>query len=144
MSLRWYAFLCGFSYDVLYTIDHLRSISFFYQNAHHDWLSKEYISNWFLVHGGTLEESKSAKYFGLNLDKKVNFNTHVMFMLLLRRPTQLLLFLDATCTTAAGKLKRLPIRSMWDPSLNTHPHTYTTSRNVSTPVVVVASSSLEF
>ena len=49
MSLRWYAFLCGFSYDVLLTIDHLRSISFFYQNAHHDWLTKEYISNWFLV-----------------------------------------------------------------------------------------------
>ena len=49
MSLRWYAFLCGFGYDVLFTIDHLRSISFFYQNAHHDWLTKEYISNWFLV-----------------------------------------------------------------------------------------------
>ena len=77
----------------------------------------------YTIHGGTLEEAKSAKYFGLNLDNKVNFNTHVTFMLLLRRPTQLLLFLDATCTTAAGKSKRLPIRSMWDPSLNTHPHT---------------------
>ena len=49
MSLRWYAFLCGFGSDVLFTIDHLRSISFFCQNAHHDWLTKEYISNWFLV-----------------------------------------------------------------------------------------------
>ena len=49
MSLRWYAFLCGFGSDVLFTIDHLRSISFFSQNAHHDWLTKEYISNWFLV-----------------------------------------------------------------------------------------------
>ena len=52
VSLIWYAFLCGFGYDVLFTIDHLRSISFFYQNAHHDWLTKEYISNWFLVQGG--------------------------------------------------------------------------------------------
>ena len=34
---------------MLFTIDHLRSISFFCQNAHHDWLTKEYISNWFLV-----------------------------------------------------------------------------------------------
>ena len=49
MSLRWYAFLCGFCSDVLFTIDHLRSISLFCQNAHHDWLTKEYISNWFLV-----------------------------------------------------------------------------------------------
>ena len=49
MSLRWYAFICGFGSDVLFTIDHLRSISFFWQNAHHDWLTKEYISNWFLV-----------------------------------------------------------------------------------------------
>ena len=49
MSLRWYAFLCGFRYDVLFTKDHLRSISFFYKNAHHDWLTKEYISNWFVV-----------------------------------------------------------------------------------------------
>ena len=32
-----------------FTIDHLRSISFFCQHAHHDWLTKEYISNWFLV-----------------------------------------------------------------------------------------------
>ena len=49
MSLRWYAFLCGFGSDVLFTIDHLRSTSFFCQNAHHVWLTKEYISNWFLV-----------------------------------------------------------------------------------------------
>ena len=49
MSLRWHAFLCGFGSDVLFKIDHLRSISFFCQNAHHDWLTKEYISNWFLV-----------------------------------------------------------------------------------------------
>ena len=49
MSLRWCAFLCGFGSDVLFKIDHLRSISFFCQNAHHDWLTKEYISNWFLV-----------------------------------------------------------------------------------------------
>ena len=49
VSLRWYAFLCGVGSDVLFTIDHLRSISFFCQNAHHDWLTKEYISNWFLV-----------------------------------------------------------------------------------------------
>ena len=34
---------------MLSTIDHLRSISFFCQNAHHDWLTKGYISNWFLV-----------------------------------------------------------------------------------------------
>ena len=49
VSLRWYTFLCGFGSDVLFTIYHLRSISFFCQNAHHDWLTKEYISNWFLV-----------------------------------------------------------------------------------------------
>ena len=49
MSLRWYAFLCSFGSDVLFTIDHLRSISFFCQHAHHDWLTKEYISNLFLV-----------------------------------------------------------------------------------------------
>ena len=49
MSLRWCAFLCGFGSDVLFTIKHLRSISFFCQNAHHDSLTKEYISNWFLV-----------------------------------------------------------------------------------------------
>ena len=42
-------FFCGFGSDVLFTIDYLRSISFFCQNAHHDWLTKEYISNWFLV-----------------------------------------------------------------------------------------------
>ena len=54
VSLRWYAFVCGFGSDVLFTIDHLRSISFFCQNAHHDWLTKEYISNWFLV--------KASKY----------------------------------------------------------------------------------
>ena len=34
---------------MLFTIDHLRSISFFCQNAHHDWVTKDYISNWFLV-----------------------------------------------------------------------------------------------
>ena len=49
VSLRWYAFLCGFGSDVLFTIDQLRSISFYCQNEHHDWLTKEYISNWFLV-----------------------------------------------------------------------------------------------
>ena len=49
MSLRWYAFLCGFGSDVLFKIDHLRSISFFSQNAYHDWLTNEYISTWFLV-----------------------------------------------------------------------------------------------
>ena len=49
VSLRWYAFLCGFVSDVLFTIEHLRSISFFCQNVHHDSLTKEYISNWFLV-----------------------------------------------------------------------------------------------
>ena len=49
VSLRWYAFLCGFGSGVLLTIDRLRSISFFWQNAHHDWLTKEYTSNWFLV-----------------------------------------------------------------------------------------------
>ena len=73
---------------------------------------QEPISDSYTIHGGTLEEPKSAKYFGLNLDNKGNYNIHVMFMLLLRRPTILLLFLDATCTTAAGKSKRLPIRSM--------------------------------
>ena len=36
-------FNCGFGSDVLFTIDHLRSISFFCQNAHHDWLTKEYM-----------------------------------------------------------------------------------------------------
>ena len=29
--------------------DDFRSTSFFCQNAHHNWLTKEYISNWFLV-----------------------------------------------------------------------------------------------
>ena len=38
-----------------------------------------------------MEEVKSAKYFGLNVDNKLNFNTHVKFILLLRKPTQLLL-----------------------------------------------------
>ena len=62
MSLRWYAFLCGFGSDVPFTIEHLRSISFFCQNAHHDWLIKEYISNWFLVFdemGSTLHRALS-------------------------------------------------------------------------------------
>ena len=45
----WDDFLCGFGSDVLFTIDHLNSISFFSQNAHQDWLTKEYITNWFLV-----------------------------------------------------------------------------------------------
>ena len=107
------------------------------------------ISDSYTIHGGTLEEAKSAKYFGLDLDNKVNYNIHVMSMLLLRRPTLLLLFLDATCTTAAGKSKWLPIRSKNIRSLNTHLlfricMLNTTSRKVSTPVVVVASSSLEF
>ena len=44
MSLRWYAFLFGFGSDVLFTIDYRRSISFFCHNAHHDLLTKEYIS----------------------------------------------------------------------------------------------------
>ena len=76
VSLRWYAFICGFGSDVLFTIDHLRSISFFCQNAHHDWLTKEYISNWFLVlHGrnwkitdNQVKEVLSSKfYFGRGL-----------------------------------------------------------------------------
>ena len=46
MSLIWYAILCGFGSDVLFTIDLLWKISCFCQNAHHDWLTKEY---WFLV-----------------------------------------------------------------------------------------------
>ena len=37
--LRWYAFLCSCDYDVLYTNDLLRN-TLFYQNAHHDWLTK--------------------------------------------------------------------------------------------------------
>ena len=49
VSLRWYAFLCGFCSNMLFTIDHSRSISFFCQNAHHDWLTNDYISYWFLV-----------------------------------------------------------------------------------------------
>ena len=61
------------------------------------------ISDSYTIHGGILEEVKSAKYLALNVDNKLNFNTHAMFMLLLRRPTQLLLFLDATYTTTAGK-----------------------------------------
>ena len=49
-------------YDVLFTIDHLRSISFFCQNAHHDWLTKEYISNWFLVkQNKTKQKTKQNK-----------------------------------------------------------------------------------
>ena len=43
--LRWYAFLCGFGSDVPFITDYLRRISFFCQNVHHDWLTKEYISN---------------------------------------------------------------------------------------------------
>ena len=42
-------FVVVFGSDVVFTIDHLGSISFFCQNAHHDWLTKDYISNWFLV-----------------------------------------------------------------------------------------------
>ena len=42
-------FFVVFGSDVFFTIDHLRSISFFCENTHHDWLTKEYISNWFLV-----------------------------------------------------------------------------------------------
>ena len=34
---------------MIFTIDHLRSISFFCQNAHHVWLTIGYKSNWFLV-----------------------------------------------------------------------------------------------
>ena len=81
---------------------------------------QEPISDSYTIHGGTLEEVKSVKYFGLNVDNKLKFNTQVMFMLLLRRPMQLLLFLSATCTTALEKSKRLPVRPMWDPSLKTH------------------------
>ena len=33
---------------------------------------------------GTLEKVKSAKYLGLNVDNKLNFNTPFMFMLLKR------------------------------------------------------------
>ena len=44
------SFSLWFGSDVLFTIDHLRSISFFCQNAHHDRLTKEYISNWFQVY----------------------------------------------------------------------------------------------
>ena len=110
---------------------------------------QEPISESYSIHGGTLEEVKSVKYFGLNVDSKLNFNTHVMFMLMLRRPTQLLLFLGATCTTAAEKSKRLPLRPMWDPSLNTHllfriRILNATSRKLSTPIVVVVSLSMEF
>ena len=36
---------------MLFTIHHLRNLSFLCQNAHHDRLTKEYISNWFLVPG---------------------------------------------------------------------------------------------
>ena len=62
MSLRWYAFLCGFGSDVLFKINHFRSISFFCQNAHHDWLTKEYISNWFLVlRGWTWREGEEGR-----------------------------------------------------------------------------------
>ena len=43
------ALLCFF------TVDHLRSIIIILcQTAHHDWLTKEYISNWFLVIVATL------------------------------------------------------------------------------------------
>ena len=38
-----------------------------------------------------MKEVKSAKYFGLNVENKLNFNTHVKFILLLRKPKQLLL-----------------------------------------------------
>ena len=63
---------------------------------------------------GTLEKVKSAKYLGLSVDKKLNFNTHYMLMLL-RRLTQLLFSSDPP-----GRSKRLPIKPLWDPSLNTH------------------------
>ena len=42
---------------------------------------------------GTLEKVKSATYLGLNVDNKLNFNTHFMFMLL-KRLTQLLFSSD--------------------------------------------------
>ena len=41
---------------MLFTINYFRSISFFCQNAHHDWLRKEYISNWFLVNYATVAD----------------------------------------------------------------------------------------
>ena len=49
VSLRWYAFLCGFASDAPFTTDYFRSTSFFSENAHHDWLTKENISKWFPV-----------------------------------------------------------------------------------------------
>ena len=61
MSLRWYAFLCGLGSDVLLTIDPLRSISCFCQNTHHDWLTKEYISNWFLVKQTNKKQTNKTK-----------------------------------------------------------------------------------
>ena len=62
----------------------------------------------------TLEKVKSAKYLRLSVDNKLNLNTHFMLMLL-RRLTQLLFSSDP-----AGRSKRLPIKLLWDPSLNVH------------------------
>ena len=44
VSLRWYVLLFGLGSDMLFIIDHLRSISNFCQKAHQYWLSKEDIS----------------------------------------------------------------------------------------------------
>ena len=38
---------------------------------------REPITASYTIHGETLEEVKSAKYLGLNVDNKLNFNTHV-------------------------------------------------------------------
>ena len=59
-----------------------------------------------LLHEGTLEKVKSAKYIGLNVDNKLNFNTH---------------FHDYAVEKANATLIFLgPRRPLWDPSLNTH------------------------
>ena len=47
--LEMICFSLWFFFYVFFTIDHLKSISFFCQNAHRDRLTKENISNWFLV-----------------------------------------------------------------------------------------------
>ena len=64
-------FFVVFGFDVLFTIDYLRGMItfFFFFNAHHDFLIKEYISYWFLVldSSSTLRDL-STPYFAFQID----------------------------------------------------------------------------
>ena len=66
---------------------------------------QEPISDSYIIHGGTLEEAKSAKYFGLNLDNKVNFNTQCHVYACLEKANTTLAFLGCNLYYCSRKIK---------------------------------------